>query len=142
MAKAKEKETVVSGKKRNRRGHTKRGSRSMRSLKDNRHLLYLMGKADNNAEMCATLKSLNKNGRDLIYQCIYNSIYNPDISELKRKEIRRKLASEEQLIKYLSNRGRSEEKKKKLLEQRGGFILPLLLSAAIPLVKKIFGDAD
>ena len=102
------------------------------------HLLTLLGKADG-AELSTALKCINRSGREAVYQCIYNCVYNPDIPKLKRAQIRKELGGKASILKYLANPGRSEKAKRKVLQQKGGNLLPLILSAAIPLITSLFG---
>ena len=110
------------------------------NLKNCLHIFKLLQKADG-SELKYILPFLNKEGRKAIYDCIFNAIYNDKISEFKKEEIRQALSKDAKTLKYLANTKRSEKRRRKVLTQRGGNFLPLLLSAAIPLITSLFNKS-
>lgn len=109
-----------------------------KEAKDCLCLFNLMSKASPD-EMETILRSLNQHGRSNVYKGISNSIYNPGVSEFKKNEIRKKLMNEGKTLKYLAGKRGNEKRKKKVLIQKGGALLPLILSAAIPLLSSLLG---
>jgi hypothetical protein len=84
------------------------------------------------------LPYLNKAARKVIYECLYNCVFNNRIEETTRRTLRRKLAGNEKTVTYLANPSNCPEKKKKLLRQRGGAFLPVILSTLVPLIISLF----
>jgi hypothetical protein len=76
---------------------------------------------------------LNGAGRDILYECMHNCVYNSNIPRKERKALRKKLAGKEKVVTYLARPGNSLAKKKKLLKQTGGF-LPAILGAVLPML--------
>ena len=88
-------------------------------------------------ERKAVLKYLNKDAREVIYECVANCIYNPGISKAKRAEVKEQLKSKSRIYKYLARPGNNLKKKKQLLSQHGGG-LGLILGAVLPLLTALF----
>jgi hypothetical protein len=86
----------------------------------------------------ALLPFLNGRARKVIYQCLYNCVFNNRIEESVKKELRRKLTGSERTVSYLANPLNSVDKKKKLLRQRGGAFLPIILSTLLPMLVSLF----
>jgi len=61
------------------------------------------------------------------------------ITKLSRKLLKRggKLKPYKRQLRYLTDRKRTPKQKKRFLIQRGGFILPALISAAIPIISSL-----
>lgn len=90
-------------------------------------------------ERHGVIRYLNKEGREAIYECVANCIYNPSIPVPKRAEVRGKLAAKSSVYKYLSKPGNSEVKKKRLIQQRQtGQGIGVILSAVLPLLASYF----
>ena len=86
-------------------------------------------------ERQGVIKYLNKDGRDAIYECVRNCIYNKSISKEKRFELKKSLQSKSKIYKYLAKPGNSSVRKRKVLLQRQtGEGLGLILSALLPIL--------
>lgn len=82
----------------------------------------------------ALLKTADKGLIDAICECIVNVINgNIKISPTHR----RTLSKHKQKLRKLSNRGTSFKERKRLLNQRGGFLIPLLMRLVGPAVGAI-----
>lgn len=88
-------------------------------------------------ELEVILRCMNRRGRETIYETIHNCLYNFDAASDKGRELRRSLGNERKVLEHLANPKRSEAGRRRLLEQRGGQLLPILLSLAIPLIEKL-----
>ena len=82
------------------------------------------------------LQYLNSKGREILYSCITNCVYNKKVPAEKRKEIRQKLGDKGKVYEYLSCAENKEEKKRKLLKQTGEG-LPLILSSVLPILEQV-----
>jgi hypothetical protein len=91
-------------------------------------------------ERAALLSYLDGDGRDVLYQCMHNCLYNKAIPRDKRHELRDKLSGKAKVIAYLAKAGNNLEKKRRMLTQHGGSILPTILSAALPLLLSLFSS--
>jgi FMN-dependent NADH-azoreductase len=90
-------------------------------------------------ELESMLKFINKEGRDTLYASIYNCMYNSNLPD-NLKGVICNLKSHRKTLEYLSKSSNDENKKKKILLQRGGQFLAPILSAAIPLLANwLFG---
>jgi DNA primase catalytic subunit len=86
----------------------------------------------------ALLSYLNSEGREALYECMHNCLYNKSIPKENRQELRAKLSGKAKVITYLAKAGNNLEKKRRMLQQHGGSILPIILSAALPLLLSLF----
>jgi hypothetical protein len=89
-------------------------------------------------ERSTLLTYLNSEGRDVLYQCMHNCLYNKAIPKEKRHALRATLSGKAKVITYLAKAGNNLEKKRRMLTQHGGSILPAILSAALPLLLSLF----
>jgi hypothetical protein len=96
-------------------------------------LVTLLTKASRQ-ELEDVIKCLNPKGRQMLSKCAYNAVYNPAVPQFKRDEIRRRLHKKAKDIELLANSGESDERRRRVLEKKGGFLLPLLLSVVVPLL--------
>ena len=113
------------------------------------HLCIIMGKnkahrLHDKVTFLKTLKSLPKEKRNLlipylsddgcatIYECVTNILHNKNIKN--RKKLKSKLSDYKNDLRYLGNSNISNSSKKRRLNSKGGAILPLILTTAIPLL--------
>jgi hypothetical protein len=93
----------------------------------------------NDEERKGVVKYLNKEGREAIYECVANCIYNPDIPKLKKIEIRKELGSRSKVYKYLAKPRNNAKRKKQLLNQpQTGKGLGVILGSVLPLLLSLF----
>ena len=95
----------------------------MSSLRKNLMLLRRIGKSNPRARK-ALLKNVDKEMVQCICECAHNTIYsNVPVTKPQFK----KLSRHKRLLRQLAKKGESWKKKKKvILRQSGGFLLPLL----------------
>jgi hypothetical protein len=108
------------------------------STKEKREFFSLVSKASH-TEAKILMKCLNQRGRDILYDCAYNIQNNPTIPQSKRDEIKSKLAdrrSQKQLL-SLADYKIPDDKRRRVLEQHGGALFPLLASIALPLISEV-----
>lgn len=124
------------GSKKKKREVKSKGSKK-KEVKDTFSLLQAIYNIKDDDQRNAMVTHLNKDGREMIYRCMYNCIYNKSISKLKRQQLREHLLPRRRLISYLANSKHDPVvKKKRLIRQTGNGILsliPLILSAVLPL---------
>jgi hypothetical protein len=84
--------------------------------------------------MDSTLKFVNTRGRNVLYQCFYNCIYNKSIPRQRRREIRKALSSKARIYEYLARPSNKETSRKKNLLKQTGAGLPLILATVLPLL--------
>jgi hypothetical protein len=87
-------------------------------------------------ERISLFEHLNEDGRQIVYHCIFNGIYNKCISKKKRVEICQKLGDQKKIYEYLAKPTNHLDRKKKLLKQTGAG-LPLILSAVLPILSAL-----
>lgn len=88
-------------------------------------------------ERGSLLEFLNFRGRDILYQCIANCVYNVHVSKSKRREIKSKLKSKAKVYTYLANAKNSDERRKKILRSQKGLDLDIVLDASLPLLESV-----
>jgi hypothetical protein len=88
----------------------------------------------------SALEFLNRRGREVLYQCIFNCVYNQKVLPVeKRREIRKKLSGKAQVYELLAKPSTTESLRKKKLLRQTGTGLPLILAAAIPILTSLLG---
>lgn len=88
-------------------------------------------------ERGSLLEFLNYRGRNILYQCISNCVYNVKVPKNKRREIKSKLKSKAKVYTYLANAKNSDERKKKILRSQRGLGLDIVLNTALPLLESV-----
>jgi hypothetical protein len=92
-------------------------------------------------ERHAVLKYINRDGREILYQCITNCIYNPIVPNKNKLEIKQALSAKSKVYKYLAKARNCVQKKKKLLQQRQtGQGLGLILHTVLPILAALFAN--
>lgn len=88
----------------------------------------------------SALEFLNGRGREVLYQCIFNCVFNQKVLPVeKRREIRKKLAGKAKVYEFLAKPSTKESGRKKKLLRQTGAGLPLILAAAIPILTSLLG---
>lgn len=88
-------------------------------------------------ERRSLLQFLNYRGRDILYQCISNCVYNTRVPTDERRAIRSKLKSKSKYYKYLANTKNKDEKKKKILRTQIGGGLDTVLNTVLPILDAV-----
>jgi hypothetical protein len=83
-------------------------------------------------KLVVLLPHLDDTIQSVLCECIRNCLHNKKISQRKRQQLKKKLATHKHICRYLSG-CTSIKKQKKLLPQVGGG-LGLILGAALPLL--------
>ena len=108
------------------RGQGRKGKRM--HLEDVHRLAKVLSLAEP-GELTSILKCLNTEGRKCLYSCVYNVIYNKSIaSKFKRREMKAKLKPHAKDLKYLADESKSDARRKTRLVQKGGQLIPIILS--------------
>ena len=87
-------------------------------------------------ERDSLLEYLNERGREVLYSCIHNCVYNDKVPVEKRKEIRHKLKDKGKILEFMADSTKTDKRKRPLLKQTGEG-LPLILSAILPLLSRV-----
>jgi hypothetical protein len=111
------------------------------STKEKRELYSLLTKASQ-TEAKTLMKCLNERGRNILYDCAYNIQNNPTIPQSKRDELKSKLADRrsQKLLLSLADYKSPDEKRRRVLEQHGGALFPLLASVVLPLITEVISS--
>ena len=75
---------------------------------------------------------LSNDGCETIYECVQNILHNRNIKN--RGKLRSKLQEHKSDLRFLANPNISSTQKRKRLQNKGGAILPLILTTAVPLI--------
>lgn len=114
----------------------KRSLREIRKIKD---LLGAISKL-NEVEFKTIIKYLNDEAFTMIFDSVYNGIYNQELSTVDKHVLREKLWSDRDKLRKIAKGGTHKfELKKRLVGQVGGGI-PFLASLIIPFLARIISN--
>ena len=92
-------------------------------------------------QLSTLIKFLNTDSIDCIGECCYNLLYtNLGLKKKTKKRIQNTLRGKEKIIKILSNRTNSIDRRKKILKQNGGFI-GVLAATVLPIIADLIYNA-
>lgn len=81
----------------------------------------------------AVSQYLDKEAYAILSECIHNSICSQTIDSKTREKLKKNLWSKKNAIRYLADKSKSYQRKKKLMPQIGGSI-GLIIASVLPLV--------
>jgi hypothetical protein len=117
---------------------SKRRSTDRRRRKEIASLVHALCTIEDDDHRNTLISHLNRDGREILYQCMHNCIYNKAISKSKRLELAEQLRPKKRTLAFLTSpRQDPVAKKKRLIRQTGNGILsliPLILSTVLPLL--------
>lgn len=107
----------------------------VRAIRENFGLLSALSRIKRKQDFKIILRHLDSRATEILGETFWNVIYNKNLNLPKRESAKLKniLKRGRKSIFYFTNKRKSVHRRKKLLEQRGGF-LAAILSAAIPLI--------
>lgn len=89
-------------------------------------------------QRCNVVKYLSEEYLDYICEALYNTVYvNNNLSKNQIKKLKEDFLPCKKYIKIICDHTVSHDKKRKLFEQKGGFLLPIL-AKALPIISGLF----
>jgi hypothetical protein len=119
---------------------SKRGEKqSIKRLENVKKLMRVISKLDDD-DFKALSKHLSRDAYDMIFQSVWNSLYNSDISQEKRDKLKETLWNDKDKFIELARKKTDFKEKRKLVNQIGGGF-PFIASIVLPLIIELITKA-